>query len=138
MWVEIWTRRLSPLVKWGDAYLSVPTRYQILDKLLTAAPDAYKRDLFGFEIIAGAPDEWFEMVALHHLPNITANEWKAMSLDERGKHLAFLRLRNMVSVIERHMELQARERKRLEDEAAQGSDSGSGKKGKNRKKHAAD
>lgn len=130
MWVEIWTLRLSPLIKWGDDYITVPVRYRLLDKLLKEAPAEYKRDLFGFEIIAGAPDEWYELVACHNLPNISASEWQTLSLQERGKHLAFLRLQNMISVIERHTELQAREKKRLEDLAVQEAEKKSRGKGK--------
>ena len=138
MWVEMWLYRLSPRVKFGEEHISVPARYALLDKVLSAAPKSYRRDIFGYDVVTDAPDEWYEMVAFHNLKNITRDEWEKMPLDERGKHLAYLRLSGMISIIERHTELQDREKKRLEEEAKGKSKSGKRTQGEYSPEHEAD
>ena len=133
-WVELWTYRLTPRIKFGADYMTVPARYLLLNKILSDSPVEYRRKLFGYDVVVDAPDDWYEMVAFHNLKNITRDEWAAMSIEERGKHLAYLRLSGMIAVIERHTELQAEEKKRVEEQAR--NKDGKRSQGQNRPQYA--
>jgi len=135
--VEIWIYRLTPWVKFGEELMTVPARYALLDKVLADAPKSYRQDMFGYDVVATAPDDWYEMVALANLKNVTQSEWKAMPLEDRGKHLAYLRLSGMIALIERHMELQDRERKQLEEKARKKRNDGSNSTGENSSQYEA-
>ena len=80
-------------------------------KLLEKAPDDYKEKLFGVSTLVGAPDAYYELQIMHDL-HISPPTWKAMSLSDRGKNIAFVRLRNMIAIIDRHAELQKDEEKK--------------------------
>lgn len=76
--------------------------------MLENAPKEYKEKMFGHLSIAGAPDQFFELQAMHTLA-LAPHDWAGMSICERGKHVAYLRLKNMADILERHEQLQREE-----------------------------
>lgn len=97
--------RIAQTVKREEEFLTVPTRYEQIMRFVgneqSELARKYKADLLGPSLIAGAPTRYYELSAMHNL-GISPNVWEAMSIEDRGEHVAYLRLSNMAAIIERN------------------------------------
>lgn len=99
--------------------LEVPIliRWEKLQKLLSGKDkriDAYRRELFGSDIIETSPDEYqhygiLEKLNLLHM----GGTFEELPIRERAKIYAYLYLKNIVDILDRHTQLQEKNIKGL-------------------------
>lgn len=74
----------------------------------------YRRRIFGeaADLIADSPEVLNELLLV--LEVMPYNDWKDLPIRDRAKILAALKIKNMRSTLERHLEVQKAERERRE------------------------
>lgn len=109
MWVQMKMLALTPIVKRDEAEITLICRYQQVMAFADADMDQarkYRQELLGPNVVAGAPEHYWELAAIHSL-GIAPNIWEAMPMPQQAEHIAYLRLSNMAQTVERHETLQA-------------------------------
>ena len=119
-WILYYREEFEILVQSGKDIEPLEDRYNRLMNLLDSDKKQvakYKDKLFGPArdlVVAGTTVFW-EYETASHLNMLVV--WKTLSLQERGKLIAYMQTSNMLKTLQRHIELQKEEQDRRENES---------------------
>jgi hypothetical protein len=105
-WMMIWMRRLQPTIEYAYDEYDLKTRYDTVMKFASYSPE-YTAKLFGDVKITKSPTEYVVLRAVLDM-NLT-EVWNSLSLEEQAKWVTIYQIKNMLSILDRHAQLQKEE-----------------------------